>query len=39
MNKIEQQFTRFMEAVGGIICRIGALISTACRWHHRSRSD
>jgi len=31
MTKIEQRFTVFMEAVGDIICRIGAWVSTACR--------
>jgi len=31
MNKIERRFTRFMEAIGDIICRIGSLVSIACR--------
>ena len=31
MNKIEQRFTVFMEAVGDIICRIGAWVSIVCQ--------
>jgi hypothetical protein len=33
MNRIEQRFTSFMEAIGDIICRIGAFVSITWRRH------